>query len=77
MGVAAVGVGALEDGGLETGLDQIIHHLADQRLGDGDARDAGGGADGGVQSLDGEGGVTVFAPVVDGHVGNLKHSLAG
>ena len=40
MGIAAVGVGALEDGGLETGLDQIGHHLADQRLGYGDAGDA-------------------------------------
>ena len=77
VGVAAVGVGAFEDRGFQTSLHQIVHHLADQGLGDGDAGEAGGGADGGVQALDGEGGVARLAPVVDGHVGDLIHFLAG
>ena len=36
VGIAAVGVGAFEDRGFQTGLDQIVHHLTDQSLGDGE-----------------------------------------
>ena len=77
MGIAAVDIGAFEDRGFDAGFYQVVHHLADESLGDGDACQAGSGADGGVQSLDGEGGVAGLAPVVDGHIGDLVHFLAG
>ena len=77
MGIAAVYVGAFEHRRFDTRLHQIVHHLTDQGLGDGDARDAGGGADGGIQPLDGEGGVAGLAVVVDGHVCDLVHLLPG
>ena len=77
MFVAAVNIGALEHRRFDAGLYQIVHHLADQRLGDGDARDAGGGADGGVQPLNGEGGIAGFTVIVDGHIGDLIHLPAG
>lgn len=77
VGIATIHIGAFEHRRLQAPLHQVVHHLADQGLGDGDAGKAGGGADGGIQAIYGEGGIAGLAPIVDGYIGDLVHLLSG